>query len=97
MHDLKELLARNTPPHLIDVRDHDEFRSGHIEGAQHIYVGQIEERLASIPEGAVVTYCASGRRALVAAAALKRLGRTDVRVCWGSMKAWRAAGYPVVR
>ena len=24
-----------------------------------------------------------------------RLGRQDVSVCWGSMKAWMAAGYPI--
>jgi hydroxyacylglutathione hydrolase len=96
VHELRRRLQSAEAPHLLDVRDDDEFASGHIEGAQHVYVGQIEQRLSEIPQGPIVTYCASGRRALVAAAALARLGRQDVSVCWGSMKAWKAAGYPIV-
>lgn len=96
VHTLRRRLDAGPALHLLDVRDADEFSSGHIEGAQHVYVGQVEERLAEIPHGPIVTYCASGRRALVAAAALVRLGRTDVSVCWGSMKAWKAAGYPII-
>lgn len=95
VHALHDLVAQGGAPHLLDVRDDEEFASGHIEGAQHVYVGQVEQRLSEIPDGPVVAYCASGRRALVAAAALVRLGRQDVQVCWGSMKAWKAAGYPV--
>ena len=96
VHELRRRLQSAGATHLLDVRDDDEFASGHIEGAQHVYVGQIEQRLGEIPQGPIITYCASGRRALVAAAALARLGRQDVSVCWGSMKAWKAAGYPIV-
>lgn len=95
VHALRQRLKDRAPPHLLDVRDEEEFAGSHIAGAQHVYAGQIEQRLEEVPDAPVVTYCASGRRALIAAAALKRLGRRDVTVCWGSMKAWTAAGYPV--
>lgn len=95
VHELRRRIEAGSAPHLLDVRDDHEFAGGHIHDAQQVYVGQIEQRLAEIPECPILTYCASGRRALVAAAALKRLGRQDVCICWGSMKAWRAAGYPV--
>ncbi|MES3030595.1 MAG: rhodanese-like domain-containing protein [Pseudomonadota bacterium] len=95
VHELRRRLQSADAPHTLDVRDDYEFANGHIDGAQHVYVGQIELRLNEIPQGPIVTYCASGRRALVAAAALARLGRQNVSVCWGSMKAWKAAGYPV--
>ena len=97
VHQLKAQLDDATPPHIVDVRDDDEFSSGHIGGAQHVYVGEIDRRLGEIPKTRVVTVCASGRRALIAAAALRRHGREDVMVCWGSMKAWKAAGYPMVK
>jgi len=97
VHDLHDALAQSQRPHLLDVRSIDEFKKGHIEGAQHVYVGEIESNLEAIPrDKPIVTYCATGRRALVAAAALKRLGFSRVSVCWGSMTAWEAARYPIV-
>ncbi len=95
VHELRRRIVSAQPPHLLDVRDHDEFARGHLEGAQHVYVGEVQQRFAELPEGPLVTFCASGRRALIAAAALTRLGRQDVSVCWGSMKAWMVAGYPI--
>lgn len=96
VHGLRELLSvRGNDLILLDVRAKDEFEEGYIESARHVYVGEIEKRAGELPNGPVITYCATGRRALVAAAALKRVGRADVRVCWGSMKAWKAAGFPV--
>ena len=97
VHRLKELLDSDEPPLLLDVRSIDEFESGCIQGAEHHYVGQIESAAYVLAtDRPIVTYCASGMRALVAAAALVRLGRPDVSVCWGSMEGWKAAGYPVV-
>jgi rhodanese-related sulfurtransferase len=36
-------------PVIIDVRDGEEYRAGHIPGAIHIPAGEIEERLDEIP------------------------------------------------
>ena len=96
VHALRDRLDGPEPPLLLDVRALDEYQGGHIEGSRHHYVGEIATRPIDIPlDRAVVTFCGSGRRALIAAAALRRLGWQDVSVCWGSMKAWKAAGYPL--
>lgn len=95
VHQLKQRLQAGESVTLLDVRGRDELAQGRIEGARHVYVGEVEQRLREIPGGPIVTYCTTGRRALVAAAALKRLHRDDVSVCWGSMTAWQKAGYPV--
>lgn len=96
VHELKRRLASREPPVLLDVRAPDEFESGHIESARHVYVGRVAEAVDSLRTARqIVTFCGTGRRALIAAAALRRLGLDDVAVCWGSMKAWKAAGYPV--
>ena len=97
VHALHKRLAASAPPLLLDVRARGEFDAGRVEASQHCYVGEIAGAVAGLPAGRpVVTFCNSGQRALVAAAALLRLGLEDVSVCWGSMKAWKAAGYPVV-
>jgi hydroxyacylglutathione hydrolase len=96
VHELKRRLASGEPPLLIDVRALDEYDSGHIDPSVHHYVGQIEAVAPEVLAGrALVTFCNSGQRALVAAAALRRLGHPQVAVCWGSMKAWKVSGYPV--
>ncbi|WP_418317981.1 MBL fold metallo-hydrolase [Piscinibacter sakaiensis] len=94
VHQLKKRLAGDQPPLLLDVRSIDEYEQGHIAGAEHHYVGQIEQKAPDLPrDRPIVTYCKSGKRALVAAAALRRLGHQEVSVCWGSIKAWQAAGF----
>ncbi|MDF1738584.1 MAG: rhodanese-like domain-containing protein, partial [Verrucomicrobiales bacterium] len=43
----------------------------------------------------IVTYCASGYRASIAASLLKQEGFEDVRTLPGSWKAWKSQGFPV--
>jgi rhodanese-related sulfurtransferase/predicted transcriptional regulator len=43
---------------LIDVRPHEEFAAGHIEGARSIPLDELEQRIAELPAGReVVAYC----------------------------------------
>ncbi|MEF8788061.1 MAG: rhodanese-like domain-containing protein, partial [Planctomycetota bacterium] len=82
---------------VLDVRSIDEFEAGHLPGATHIYVGHLPEKLDEIPgERPVVTFCGSGRRALIAASCLRRNGFEDVHNCLGSMAACRKLGCEVV-
>jgi len=81
---------------LLDVRSVDEFNQGHLPGAQHIYVGELAERIAEVSQGhPVTTFCGSGQRAIVAAALLKKHGIDKVEVCLGSMQACHAIGCKV--
>ena len=62
---------------LLDVRTAAEFQSGHIKGAVHIPVMELNARAAELRkhgEREIVCYCQSGSRSLMAAARLKKLG-----------------------
>ncbi|MFO7958072.1 MAG: MBL fold metallo-hydrolase [Candidatus Brocadiia bacterium] len=78
---------------LLDVRKKSEFENGHLEGAVHIYVGELLDRIEEVPgERPVVTFCGSGRRAIIGASVLRRAGIEEVENCLGSMQACEALG-----
>ncbi|HEX5167404.1 MAG TPA: rhodanese-like domain-containing protein [Thermomicrobiales bacterium] len=83
---------------VIDVREHDEWRAGHIEGAIHIPLGALASRMATLDRDIpVITVCRSGRRSMAAATALKRAGFSDVANMEGGMLAWARLGFYVNR
>ena len=83
---------------LLDVREADEWQSGHAAGAKHIPIGQLGARLSGLPrDREIVTICRSGNRSSRAAAELRRAGFTDVRNMAGGMIAWARAGLPIQR
>ena len=46
---------------VLDVREDDEWQAGHIDGAQHIPLGELGERVAELPkESRIVAVCRSG-------------------------------------
>lgn len=52
---------------VLDVRTDREVRAGMVDGAVHIPVDQLEERLAEVPRGnPLVVYCAAGARSAAA-------------------------------
>lgn len=82
---------------LLDVREHDEWNAGHAPDAKHIPLGEVQRRSDELPEDRdVVAICGMGGRSARATEALLRQGYRVVNVA-GGMKAWAAAGYPVVR
>ena len=76
---------------LLDVREQDEFDSGHIPGAVLLPVGTIDEESAAavIPEkdSTVLVYCRSGNRSKTAAAKLAELGYTGIYE-FGGINTW---------
>lgn len=77
---------------LLDVRSRSEVEAGRIEGAKHIYVGELPSRLDELDRaGHYTVMCASGARATIAASVLLRAGFTQIDVFLGSMGAWRAS------
>ncbi|HEX7165547.1 MAG TPA: MBL fold metallo-hydrolase [Acidimicrobiales bacterium] len=66
---------------VLDVRRQDEWEAGHIDGALHIPLDQLEDRIHEVPtEGPVWVHCASGFRASIAASLVDRSGRDVVAV-----------------
>lgn len=77
---------------LLDVRDAEERASGAIDGSQHIYVGELNERWSELDKQHRYTLmCASGMRASVAAGWLASRGFGHIDIYLGSMGAWKAA------
>ena len=65
---------------VVDVRQRDEYDAGHLPGAIHVPVQDVEVRLADIPVGEVWVHCRSGYRAGIAASLLHRAGRDVVHI-----------------
>lgn len=62
---------------LIDVREPGEWKEGRISGAIHIPRGTLEFKVADVisdRDARLITYCAAGSRAALAAATLKHIG-----------------------
>ena len=82
---------------ILDVRKITDWDKGYIEGAHHIYLGYVRERLEEIPrDKKIVVYCDSGNKSTIASSILLQNGYEDVATVLGSMNAWRWAGYNVV-
>ncbi|BDZ69575.1 MBL fold metallo-hydrolase [Methanobacterium petrolearium] len=82
---------------LLDVRQIDDWENGYIEGAYHIYLGEVPLKMNEIPgDTPVVVYCDSGYKSTVACSFLKNNGYSSLTSVVGSMTAWKKAGYPVV-
>ena len=85
---------------LLDVREVEEWREGHVENAVHIPRGMLEFQA---PEQArlrdkdapVITYCAAGARSALAAERLEQMGWQNVKTLNAGYDDWAAAGYPV--
>src|SRR5262245_60269943 len=98
--DLQRRLKSDAPPVVIDVRDPDEYRDGHIEVATNISRGFLEFRIggaASDPSTPIVLYCQTGLRSLLAAKQLKELGYQQVINLAGGYQKWAQSGLPVVK
>lgn len=84
---------------LVDVRESDEWRAGHLPGAIHLPRGffelQIDEKLPDKSKP-VILYCAGGLRSALAAMTMEQLGYTDVRHMNGGFTRWRDTGHEVV-
>ena len=82
---------------LLDVRSAVEFRKGHIEGANHYFVGHIAKNLPTFhKDQSLIIQCQSGDRATIATSFLEKEGFTNVKNYAGSMQDWIAKGNPLV-
>ncbi len=80
---------------VLDVREPEEWVAGHIEGAQHIPLREVPERLGELPAGQTLVVCKVGGRSAQAVAYLAQIGHEVVNLD-GGMLDWHAAGRPMV-
>ena len=90
--------AALTPISLIDVREPDEFETGHLPRAINIPLAQIEQSGQRLPrDHTVVFICRSGSRSLKACALARRAGLEQPLQLEGGLLAWKAAVEPSLR
>ncbi|MDH1702748.1 rhodanese-like domain-containing protein [Comamonas terrigena] len=85
---------------VVDVREAEEYVTGHITNAKNIPLAQLDERLPLVAKNKsvpVVMVCEKGARAVRAEAMAKKLGYEKAQALAGGMKGWRNAGMPVVK
>ena len=81
---------------LLDVREPDEWEAGHAEGAVHIPLMELPQRIGELPDDAdLYVICRSGGRSARAVAWLAQNGYDATNVD-GGMGAWASAGKPMV-
>ena len=85
---------------LIDVREAEEFQTGHLPGAIHMSRGMLEFKLAANPQCQsrdlkITLYCKTSGRAALCAQSLKEMGYLNVSSIAGGFDAWQAAGFHV--
>ena len=91
-----EFSKRRAEFHLLDVREDDEWAAGHIDGAQHIPLGELSARLDELPrERTIVAVCRSGGRSEAAVRGLRKLGY-EAENLEGGVNAWDRAKLPLV-
>jgi molybdopterin/thiamine biosynthesis adenylyltransferase/rhodanese-related sulfurtransferase len=85
---------------LLDTRELNEWNESHLEGATLVPPDEVLERIDELAPDAsqrVLLYCATGNRSARAADSLQsELGYDNVASVAGGIKAWEAAGLPVV-
>jgi rhodanese-related sulfurtransferase len=93
--EVSEKMKVGKHPLVIDVRQPEEFRQGHISGAKLIPLNELHKRMDELPKGReIVCVCASGSRSSSAAKILMKEGYTVFDMS-GGMIAWRRAKLPV--
>ena len=81
---------------VVDVRESDEYRAGHLPGAIHLPRGflelQVEKKLPDA-DADIIAYCAGGVRSLFAANTLRSMGYSRVRSMKGGFTRWKQNGH----
>ena len=95
---VEETLGNEADVTVVDVRESDEYRAGHLPGAVQLSRGFLEMQAAKkLPEqdARIIAYCAGGVRSLFAANSLRVLGYTNVTSMKGGFTRWKQNGHPV--
>jgi glyoxylase-like metal-dependent hydrolase (beta-lactamase superfamily II)/rhodanese-related sulfurtransferase len=94
---LDQVQARAADSVVVDVREPEEFVSGHVPGAVNLPQAELATRLQEVPrDRPVFVICQGGFRSLRAAQFLTQCGLSGVVSVKGGTSAWRAAGRELI-
>jgi rhodanese-related sulfurtransferase len=93
--ELQEKLKNGKRPFVLDVRQPEEFRAGHIAGATLIPLGELKNKLARLPKAReIVCVCHTSSRSVSATRQLVAAGYNAFNMK-GGMIAWQRANLPI--
>lgn len=104
---LKDKIDKGDMILLVDVRESNEFNAGYIPGAVNIPRGVLEFKIDNeafweaamlympLKDEEIILYCKKGKRSILAADALQKLGYTNVTYLEGGWKNWELT-YPLM-
>jgi rhodanese-related sulfurtransferase len=90
---------------LVDVRDANEFKAGHVPGTVNVPRARLEQQIwkpLGYPDKVdmnrkIYTQCGTGRLATLAAKQLKDVGFTNVTIVVMNLDDWQKKGQPFVK
>jgi rhodanese-related sulfurtransferase len=85
---------------VIDVSDRTDFETGHINGAKHVVMSDLQAKLDQVVKNKklpLVFVCAKGNAARKAQQVAQRLGFEQTHVLGGGMQAWVQAQLPTLK
>jgi rhodanese-related sulfurtransferase len=91
-------LTANPKVVLLDVREDNEWQTGHAAEAVHLGKGILErdlEKLFPDPKTEIIMYCGGGFRSALTADAAQKMGYRNVHSLIGGYKGMMAAGWPM--
>jgi rhodanese-related sulfurtransferase len=85
---------------VLDLREAEAFKSGHLPGAKHIDAAGLTaaiEKLKLDRNNPLILVCEAGTHSRKAIAEVKKLGFVEVAALDGGVQAWKAAALPLVK
>ncbi len=96
--DLSLDLEGKDPPVVLDVRQEEEWREGHIPGAVHIEYWRLPQiTLAFPPDRKIAVHCETQNRSPSGITTLAKRGYENLLLVEGGFLAWQKAGLPIER
>lgn len=98
--DVKAAIDNKEKAVILDVRDPDEYKAGHLPGAVHVSRGKLEFTVwdkVTDKDAKIYVYCLTAARSALATKTLNELGYKNAVLMDAPFEAWVKAGYPVDR
>lgn len=73
-------VRHHRPVTVLDVRRALEWAEGHLDGALHVQLQDLRDRISEVPRAEIWVHCRSGYRAVVAASLLQAAGHAVVAI-----------------
>ncbi len=93
-------LINNEKAVVLDIRDQEAYKSGHLTKAINIALDDIEKsskRLEKYKKRPIIITCDRGQKSSLAMNKLRKLGFTHLYILSGGISAWNSAGFPLVK